>query len=42
MLNLSIKNEASEDRDQSGSSISWPSTSMPTRFVRQFGLDVGL
>ena len=43
MLNLIVEKRASNDRDRSGSSITWPRTSTPTRFAcPRSRLDFGL
>ena len=42
MLNLVVEKGASKDHDQSGSSITWPRTSTPTRFVQISRLNFGL
>ena len=42
MLNLVVEKKASEDRDQTRSSISYPRRGTSTTFVRRFGLDFGL
>ena len=42
MLNLVVEKEASKDCDWSGSSITWPKTSISTGFVQRYRLDFGL
>ena len=42
MLNLVLEKGASKNCDRSGSSITWPRTGTPTRFVKRSILDFGL
>ena len=42
MLNLVVEKRASKDHDQSRSSITWPRTSTPTRFMQRSILDFDL
>ena len=42
MLNLVVEKGASQNRDRSGSSITWPKTGTLTRFVQRSRLDFDL
>ena len=42
MLNLVMEKGASKDHDGSRSSVTWPRTGTPTRFIQRSGLDFGL
>ena len=39
MVNLVVEKGANKDRDQSGSSITWPRTGTPTGFVHRSRFD---